>query len=165
MLDGYKFFYQLPLNSKVGGVAAYVKKSLSPIVKVDLCEKTSDFESLWLAVSNNNVKHLVGGYYRHTNTPIASFQKSLFTTLNKIKRNKNCIVAGDFNIDLNKYSFNSNTTDYVDDLIANNYLPLAFCHGVTNNSATNIDHIYIKSHLNSKSHFKSGLITSDHLSN
>ena len=54
-----------------------------------------------------------------------------------------CVIAGDFNIDLTKYKVNSDTSDYLNTLILNNFMPtIILPTRITKNSSTLIDHIY-----------------------
>jgi len=72
----------------------------------------------------------------------------LETTLHDIRSTSTtCIIAGDFNVDLSKYMDHSGTTDYVNILLANNFLPVIIMPTritsfFTTTSATVIDHIY-----------------------
>jgi len=65
------------------------------------------------------------------------------TTLHDIRSNSTPCIAGDFNVDLSKYMDHSGTTDYVNILLANNFLPvIVMPTRITTTSATVIDHIY-----------------------
>ena len=127
------------------------------------------YESMWIEIMSNNVKYVIGGIYRHPNTNISEFKEKLLLTTNKIRRNKRCIFLGDLNIDLNKYAFDMNTKNFVDDLVSLKFLPFTFLPTrITTSSATIIDHIFSNCYLNSGTNIKSGLITadiSDHLCN
>ena len=75
------------------------------------------------------------------------------------KRNVPCITSGDFNIDLSKYDSHTATTDYVDMLLVNNFLPVvAMPSRITDSTSTIIDQIYYFEGNNCKNDFvvKSG---------
>jgi len=101
-------------------------------------------ESLWLEVSNSNKKYVVAGIYRHPNSNISNFCKQLENSLELVIKSKNpCIVAEDINIDLIKYNTHRDTTDYVNSLLINNFMPMIIMPSrITPTSATIIDHIY-----------------------
>jgi hypothetical protein len=86
----------------------------------------------------------VGGIYRHPNCDIAEFTQTFETTLSKLAEQKYpCIIAGDINIDLAKNGVHSETTEYVNTILVNNFIPTIIMPSrVTNKSATIIDHIY-----------------------
>ena len=82
--------------------------------------------------------------YRHPNQSITEFNIALDKTLTLIaSQNIPCIFAGDLNIDLLKYETNNDTTQFVNNLLARNFLPtILMPTRITNHSATIIDHIY-----------------------
>ena len=127
---------------------------------------------MWFEVTKTNIKYIIGGLYRHPNQNIKVFT-DLFDVRVLNKRNKRktpCIVAGDVNIDLIKNESNKNISDYLNILVANNFLPvLLMPTRITQTSATLIDHIYYYQGSNSKLDWKStsgSLFSdlSDHLS-
>ena len=55
-----------------------------------------------------------------------------------------CIIAGDLNIDLMKYMVHTQTTEYVNCLLVNNFVPtIVMPTRINDKSATLINHIYI----------------------
>ena len=121
------------------GVGVYVHSMLKyKILLYDI-----DFaESLWLEVQIDNCTAVVGVIYRKPNTDIDQFQESLLSVLEKIKVDKKlCILMGDFNIDLNNPSINSEmfATSLVCLGMHQLIKPLT---RVTPTSGSLIDHIY-----------------------
>ena len=55
-IPGYSYFPQ-QTHSQNGGVALYVKSGLTPIPRPDLKRDSTDFESVWVEVENNNGKN------------------------------------------------------------------------------------------------------------
>ena len=54
-----------------------------------------------------------------------------------------CIIAGDINIDLSKCDVNTNTAEYVSNLLLNNFYPTVIMPTrITSRTATHIDHYY-----------------------
>ena len=116
----------------------------------------------------NNRKYIVAGIYRHPDRDIGDFSVQLDKILENISKKKiPCIIAGDINIDFVKYDAHRETTDYVTNLLVNNFIPMIIMPSrVTANSATIIDHIYYYEGSNSKKNqnmFTGNL--SDHLPN
>ena len=67
------------------------------------------------------------------------------------KKKTPCIIASDINIDFVKYGAHRETTDYINNLLVNNFIPMIIMPSrVTANSATIIDHIYYYEGSNSK---------------
>ena len=97
----------------------YIKSHLSPFVRLDLNVNCNNYDSLWVEVTSNNIKYIVGGYYRHPNTSITEFINSFESTIKLLNKHKNCTIIGDFNIDLNKYSEEPLCSKYVDCLFDN----------------------------------------------
>ena len=61
------------------------------------------------------------------------------------KSNIPCIIAGDFNIDLTKYDKNRDTSDFLNSLLVNNFMPMIILPTrITKNSSTLIDHIFYR---------------------
>ena len=98
-------FHDLPVNTSVGGVGIFVKNSLNCKLRPDLYLSSSShkLENLWLEISKNKIKYIIGGIYRHPNQKIQEFSDLLEINLSKISKDKSpCKIAGDINIDLFK---------------------------------------------------------------
>jgi len=174
ILKGYVLFFELPLSSSIGGVGMFVKTSLYPKLRCDLNLPSSSVkcECLFLEIIKNNSKYIVGGIYRHPNQNIEQFCNIFQSTLNKICKSKiPCLLAGDINIDFLKVEENKHTSDYLNNLLLNNCLPvLLLPTRLTHKSSTLIDHLYYYEGCNSKKelNISSGNIfydISDHLPN
>ena len=175
ILEGYTFLYDLPSGTNIGGIGIYVKNTFHVKEMQHLKITTSvdsKIENIWLEICSPDKKNIVGGIYRHPNKEIKTFQRSLETTLEKVARKKTpCIIAGDLNIDLIKYSSHADTKAYIDSIVANGFMPvITLPTRITAKSATLIDHIYYYEGKNMKRDIstKSGNLTveiTDHLSN
>ncbi len=151
LLDEYTFYYELPANSNIGGIGIFIKKTFDCTIRNDLTLKTDDesdkleVESIWLEVSIKNRIFLVGGIYRHPGSNVKCFTHCLDKMLSNIPRNHECIIAGDINIDLSKYSVDKSTDDYLNNLISHNLRPIIVMPTrIKAASATIIDHIYLR---------------------
>ena len=146
-LPHYSFYYDIPLYSKVGGVGIFVSNDVKheEIVEYKLASSACNLiENVWLEITKNHKKYVIGGIYRHPNQQIDNFKSSLEAVLNKIStRRYPCLIAGDINIDLVKCDSNRKTMEYVDTLLLNNFVPtIVMPTRITPRSATLIDHIY-----------------------
>src|SRR5260221_13061667 len=64
LLDGYSFYYDLPIHSNRGGVGIYIKNDIECTVRNDLKLKSDDeddeelyAENLWLEISKNRKRY------------------------------------------------------------------------------------------------------------
>ena len=141
---GYSYFL-CQSHSQNGGVALYVKSGLSPIPRPDLTKDSTDFESVWVEVENNNGKnYLFCCMYRHPSSSIDNFSDYLQETLsNPAVFNKQVFILGDFNIDLIKYNSHIPTTNYVNFFFSKKFLPyIIHPSQVSRNFSTLIDNIF-----------------------
>src|SRR6267154_693355 len=80
VLDSYYLFYDLPVSSSIGGVGLFVKKNLNPKIRSDLIFPTNTIlkcECLFIEITKNKNKIIVGGFYRHPNQNIDLFTNIL----------------------------------------------------------------------------------------
>ena len=147
LIPGYNFYYDLPDSSNVGGVGIYVRNTLQhtvidryKIFNTDQCR----VENLWMEVTKDCSKYIIGGLYRHPGFKVSDFTQKFECVLTQISNHKlPCIIAGDINIDLKKFHSHSDTKTYLDSLIVNNFVPVVVMPTrISDRSATLIDHIY-----------------------
>ena len=94
---------------------------------------------------NDKHKNIVCGcLYRHPNSEIGQFLHYLSKVLAKLnKENKECYMAGDFNIDLLKYDTNNKYSEFLNTMTSFGFLPhLLQPTRITEYSSTVIDNIY-----------------------
>ena len=124
---GYTLFFDLPINTDVGGVGVFVNYDISAKLLPEYSLNNTGMihlEILWLELVKNKRHYVLGGIYRHPNKSITDFGTTLNTTLEKIAtKNISCIITGDINIDLLKYDCHCPTFDYVNDLLAKDFFP------------------------------------------
>ena len=120
---GYTFHYDLPKDSKIGGIGLFIKNTFQ---QQEICQfkinstSTNRVENKWLV----RKKYIIGGIYRHPNQSISDFMSNLEHVLNTILAQKlPCIIAGDINIDLTKCNTSNDTAAYVDCLFMHNCQP------------------------------------------
>ena len=147
LLPGYSFYYAKPTGTNIGGVGIYIDNNFNHIVLDQYKLQSNEScmcESLFVEISCSTTKYIIGGIYRHPNQNIALFNQLLEPILTSIRKNRcPCIIAGDLNIDLCKYSTHNDTAEYVNNLLVNNFIPtIIMPTRITTKSATIIDHIF-----------------------
>ena len=111
--------FDLPTSSNIGGIAIYIKKEHKVTEKSEYKIQSSNnvkVENLWYEISKGSKSYIVGTIYRHPNHNIKDFTEKLDNTLSLLTENrkiKNCIIAGDLNIDLMKFDLHETTSDYL----------------------------------------------------
>ena len=101
-LDGYTLHLKNRPNRRGGGVCLYVKNSL--FVKVcDFDIDDDHSESLFIEINTKDKNLIVGVIYRPPDSIFYTFRGKLENLLHKLnKSNKDCIILGDFNLDISK---------------------------------------------------------------
>ena len=102
--------------------------------------------NIWLKVTRNSNKYIIGGIYRHPNQTLQDFTVKMKEVVWKLYTAQALIAVcscGDFNIDLTKCIHNNQVAEYVDSLLTNNFMPVTVMPTrITTHSATLIDDIY-----------------------
>ena len=91
LFNNFTFFYDLPINSKVGGVGVYVRNELISKERDDLVAASNNkklYECKWIEIEVDKKKYFIGGYYRHPNTSVSDFSEALMLTIDKLKNKK-----------------------------------------------------------------------------
>ena len=104
-----------------------------------------DFESLWIEIEVQGRSNMLCGiFYRHPNGNVQNFMDNLNVCLQKIHREeKNCIIMGDFNLDLLKYDNHEDTNNFINTMSSFFFQPLILQPTrITNHSATLIDNVF-----------------------
>jgi hypothetical protein len=164
-LDGYNHEY-ITRDDKAGGVLSiYIKDSIQYNLLTDLNINTNDIEMVWLEIKKENLlfeKYLIiGGMYRRPGSNPNSFIEILSEKLHIIKQmNKQCIYAGDFNLDLLKYKSHNPTNDFINLNFALSYTPqINRPTRITSDTATIIDNLF--SNLPLQNDCTNGIILTD----
>ena len=92
---------------------------------------------------------IAGVVYRPPNSNLNEYVNDITTITEIVKRmNKPCYLMGDTNIDLMKYESHSKTSQYLDLLFTNSFIPLINRPTrITDHTATLIDHIYTNNYV------------------
>ena len=167
-LEGYNEFIYEPTETTHGGTGFYIKNGVDYVKRDDLqINSPSNFESMFIELQFPKKKNLiVGCIYRHPSS-ILSVHDFTNTYLDPIlqkisSENKQCVLMGDFNINLLKADTNGTVGDFYNMMSSNFFTPFVL-QPTRLKSKTLIDNIYFNS-LEYRSHSGNLLIElSDHL--
>ena len=146
-IEGYDFFHE-KTTTQCGGAAIYVKTHYDP-TKVNKFSVSIPkiVEAVFVEIcSPSKKKLLIGSIYRHPSSTVDDFIKEfLHNTLIDITiKNKICILAGDFNIDLIKFGQVTCVDTFYDLITTHGFRPLILNPTrITHRSATLIDNFFI----------------------
>ena len=128
-IPGYQSFIFQPTESSHGGTGFYLKNNINYIERHDLAlNSPSNFESAVIEINFPKRKNLiVACIYRHPTSKISihDFNKNnMDPFLQKISdENKQCVLMGDFNIDLLKCDSNDDSNSFYNILSSNFFTP------------------------------------------
>ena len=168
--DEYNFVCRLP-EKNFGGAALLIKNELSYVEREDLDFSCTNYETKFIEIIKNKEKIVIGCIYRHPSGNIEEFTNALESKLTKIYKEKSrCIICGDLNIDALKIDKHNQTSNFFKSILTNNYIPqITLPTRITENTITLIDHIMVKTTIDSINDVKNcGNIysdISDHLPN
>lgn len=138
-IDGFDLIAQTRIYNKSGGIILYIKKNIL-FKNISESIKFQTAESISIFLPKINLK-IISIYRSHL------FQANLFNNELEINlkklNNKNTIIIGDMNIDINKNFIENN--NYIDILLNNGYT--SYINTPTSKSGNKIaciDHIFIK---------------------
>ena len=166
-IPGYQFIQTNRTNSRGGGVGIYIMDTLQFIERPDLSINIlSEFESIFIEITNLNIKLVIGEIYRIPNTNEQASIARYEAILQKFNNfNGDVIIGTDQNFNYINTNTHMNTSQLLNTFIAAGFLPtITKPTRITQNSATLIDNIYIK--LKSLQNLSCGIINiqiSDHL--
>ena len=149
-IPGYQSFIFQPTESSHGGTGFYLKNNVNYIERHDLAlNSPSNFESAVIEINFPKRKNLiVACIYRHPTSKISihDFNKNnMDPFLQKISdENKQCVLMGDFNIDLLKCDSNNDSNSFYNILSSNFFTPYVL-QPTRLHSKTLIDNLFFNS--------------------
>ena len=147
-LPGYNEFIFEPTKTSHGGTGFYIKHGLDHIIRDDLnLNSPSQFEAMFVELILPNRKNLIiGCIYRHPTDQLLDFMnRYLDPVLNKInKEKKECVLMGDFNVDLLASVGNNSATEFYNSLSSYFFTPFVL-QPTRLRSKKLIDHIFLNS--------------------
>ena len=144
-LPDYTLLSRPRTDKRGGGVGLYVTDKTSFKVRDDLVMNhvTCQYESLFIETVMHDHKVVIGVIYKPPESTTDTFVAHFSDVLGIIsKERKQCILMGDFNLDLIKVDNNNQTKDFVHSLYTNAFYPtISKPTRVTEHSATLLDNI------------------------
>ena len=124
-IDGYDSFTSYK-TSRRGGVKVYCKKGHNPEQIDTLCINDDLYESVFIKITLKNKKCLnVGGMYRPPSGSLLAFNNHFDTNiLSKLSPNTDCIIAGDFNVNLINLHNDRQSEDFGNLMLSKALFPL-----------------------------------------
>ncbi len=166
-IPGYNFI-QIHRNSKKGGgVGIYIQDHFQFFIREDLSlNYDSEFESIFIEITNMSRKLIIGEIYRVPGTNELNSIERYETILQKFRSFNGVTVIGtDQNFNYMNANTHSNTLNLLNTFITAGFMPtITKPTRITYNTSTLIDNIYIRS--KSLQNLSSGIIStyiSDHL--
>ena len=147
-IEGYSVEHT-PTESSAGGALLYISNRFSYTPRSDLSQllySPGDLESVFVEITfSRKTNIIVGCVYRHPGMSVTTFNNEFFAPfLQSVSReNKSILLLGDFNINLLKYDYNQEVSNFLDLLGSYLILPQVILPTrITENSRTLIDNIF-----------------------
>ena len=122
-IQNFKAYHIYRTNAKCGGVSIYVRDNI-PSKKLDEVSIISNhIEACAVNVELGNQDISVLSVYRPPNSRKQDFINHIDHMLNGCLKNKNLIIAGDFNIDLLQLNSNHDSSELFNTMIGNKLFP------------------------------------------
>ena len=148
-LDNYTCITKGKSISEHGGLAIYINSEYN--FKILDSAQTNSYENLFIQIEHSKFRKplIIGNIYRppqSLNSNISTFTEDLSATLRTLNQsNVECVLAGDFNIDLLKVSEKPLFNDYLTTIISEGFLPkITLPTRFSSRSATLIDNFLCK---------------------
>ena len=158
-MEGYSMVNNVRCEKQGGGVSLLIQDHIPYKVRGDLSTMHDDIECIFVE-ANASKKVLIGVIYRPPGRNIDGFNEQLKLIFDKISNiHCPCYLTGDVNINLINHASHKLTTDYLDLIYSNGYIPLINRPTrVTNETATLLDHILTNNFID-KSMYQGVLLT------
>ena len=143
------------LKEKGGGISIFIKDGIEYKIRKDLTKMLPFMESCFIEIIINHKKFLIGGLYRPPDTHANLFTEKLNEMLEPLKNNHQIILLGDFNIDLQKNTVQTNNFQLC---LQSNYLvptiieptrvsTITNAHGESITTESLIDNIFLNANI------------------
>lgn len=141
-IENYKTIHQYRNNNKIGGgICLFVHDSLVFKERYDLCNNTSDCETLSIEIIQDKRNININTVYRPPSGNITQFMNQIKKCLEESNK-KTVYLVGDLNLNSLEYNTNNKVKNAFDMFFQSNLIPLINKPTrVTKRSASIIDHI------------------------
>ena len=165
-LDSYNHESVVRPDRTHGGVSMFISSLIPYRVLHEICIAVKDIECSFIEKELNGFKIYIGIIYHMPDSDVRIFSDLLMNILEELKlRNQPCYLMGDYDIDLLKHVTHNPTSEFLDLMFSNSFIPLVNkSTRFTSNSATLIDNIFTNEYKNENKYMTGILITdiSDH---
>jgi hypothetical protein len=113
--------------SRGGGTLIYIRENTPFIDRTDLDIYSNDStcQSVFIELTGMKQKTIIGCIYRAPGNDLDIFNDKFDVLLQKLNNERAyCLIAGDYNINLLNYDNHSQTTDFVEHVFAQSFIPL-----------------------------------------
>ena len=160
--ENFNSFHSLrPEGNRGGGTSIFVSNRIINVKKIlPITQSNEIIESLFTEFSIKSKRFIIGNIYKPIKSNCKSFTDKLIEMISSLnlKPTDECIITGDFNIDLLKSSIHTDSLYFINSMFSCSFLPLiSKPTRISENSATLIDNIFISNPVN----FNSGIILTD----
>ena len=161
-LDGYDHVPLVRPDRIHGGVSLFISTAITYRVLNEISMINRDIECLFVEIEFNNTKMYVGVIYRTPDADIRNFCDYLINILESLNPlTQSCYLMGDYSIDLLKHSTHNPTSEFLDLMFSNSFIPLINKPTrITPKSATLIDNIFANKYEN-EHRYMTGILTTD----
>ena len=143
-MDGYNHVPLVRPDCIHGGVSLFISALISYRILNEISIVNKDIECLFVEIELDDNKMYVGVIYRTPDADVRKFCDFLVNMLDTLKPNKQtCYLMGDYNINLLKNYTHNPTSEFLDLMFSNSFIPLTNKPTrVKHNTATIIDNIF-----------------------
>ena len=147
-MPGYSHYYLYREHKRGGGVSLFINSKLSVKSRDDLKVMSNGLEALFVEISKEDSglqKDLILGIvYRPPNQDINLFNECLTNVLSKLRTERKLIqIMGDFNVNILNVNEHLPSSEFLDLMYANSFLPLIKKPTrITSHGTTLIDNIF-----------------------
>ena len=144
------------------GVSLFISASISYRILNEISIVNKDIECIFIEIELNGGRIHVGIIYRTPDADVRNFCDYLVNILESLKpHNQSCYIMGDYDIDLLKHSTHNPTSEFLDLMFSNSFIPLINKPTrVTQKTATLIDNIFTNIYKN-ENKYLTGILTTD----
>jgi hypothetical protein len=132
-----------------GGVSIFINNKIQYSLRKDISSIQKHIELVYVEIDRHSVKSdrniIIGCVYRPPKESVVDFNESLKSTLDSLSsENKHIYLVGDFNINLLNVDNHIPSSDFIEMLFSNSFLPtINKPTRITKSSATIIDNIFV----------------------
>ena len=163
-MNGYNHVPLVRHDRIHGGVSLFISASISYRILNEISIVNKDIECIFIEIELNGGRIHVGIIYRTPDADVRNFCDYLVNILESLKpHNQSCYIMGDYNIDLLKHSTHNPTSEFLDLMFSNSFIPLINKPTrVTQKTATLIDNIFTNIYIyKNENKYLTGILTTD----